>query len=117
MYGKRKVRWQTLKFLTKKEKPIAQERLCGVCLQVAVFGLDLALQWSSFCNKKALNGLASIKGQKQTHIYIVLDSSRNEKESLKMEIVIKIDRLDEILEVLKQLGGGCHCQSKHSAEE
>lgn len=34
-----------------------------------------------------------------------------------MEIVIKIDRLDEILEVLKQLGGGCHCQSKHSAEE
>lgn len=34
-----------------------------------------------------------------------------------MEIVIKIDRLDEILEVLKQLGGGCHCQSKPPVED
>ena len=34
-----------------------------------------------------------------------------------MEIVIKIDRLDEILEALKQLGGGCNCHSKPPVED
>lgn len=34
-----------------------------------------------------------------------------------MEIVIKIDQLDEILEALKQLGGGCNCHSKPPVED